>query len=520
MSLILWGSLSAATDATMSAAVEKSGSQTRASISELVEQVAAAIVGGDPLVAAAAAAAVSDALADQDILIGSDERAMKYGATYAHRIKDTSGKVAFGVRQDGSTYAPDFEARRARIAGMTATESADGSWTIKDSAGKIAFKVDSDGRTLIGDLHPSSNLSGASAGTAVSRVLILWVMGQSNAAGRGLPIGPRLDPKHPRIKMSLWSGTTVTGIGDATVPVSNQQLLSSSGLDPATVIARQIVAEQDDVLVVICNAAKGGSGLVFDTSNGVWQVGYSGANTAQFPIATAALTKTRTDVEALYPGLPIDVQIVWHQGESDGTIPYSEYSPALQTLIGAARSHLGDATAPFVMGGTVPEDSNATEEANIMAAQIQAQADVLYTAFAYGVSNGGGSAAPSGDKVHYHRAGVEELGARMYRELRRAYVNNTTSVPQPSLEVTGRWRKSVGILEIAWQFPMCRATSFVVQYQVDNGSWVTVPERSRPLDTFATVTGINTGNEIRVRVATVNEVGTSSYTAAVTAIGA
>jgi hypothetical protein len=518
MALIPVGRLTVATPETMAESV-RNPTVARDAVDERIQGVAADIIADDSTVKAAAAAGVDAALAAEDIITGDDERSMKYGKPYAWGVEDTAGKVALGVTVDGRARADDLETRRALVAGMTFVESPDGSVSIVDSLGKIAFRVGTDGRTLVGDLHPDSNMGGAAGTTQVSRVTVLWELGQSNASGRGWPIGGRLDPAHPRILQAVWSGTTVTGLGVATVPVSGQQTLPTTGLDPATVIARRMVAEHDDLAAVICKGAVGGSGLVEDSAQGVWAVDYAGSNPWLLPIAKAALTKTLTEVAARFPGVPVDVQIVWHQGESDGLIPYATYKAALLALIADLRAHIGDPTAPFVMGGTVPEDSTPTEEANVMAAQIQAQADAQYTAFAPGVANGGGS-YDIDDKVHYNRAGLERLAARMHEALRRAYVNQSSSVPIAPLDVSARWRKSVGVLDISWAFPFCRATAFSVQYSIDGGAWQTITGRPRELDPVASVTGLTTGNEIRVRVATINEVGTSAYTTPVTAIGA
>lgn len=517
MPLIPVGRLTVATPETMAAAVRADTVATEA-IDERIQDVAADIIASDPGVAAAATAAVDGALLAEDIIVGGDQRAMEYGRSYSWRVVDDAGKVAVGVGPDGRTFAPDFESRRAVLGGLTFTESASGGVSIKDSAGKVAFRVGPDGKTLVGDLDSRSNLHVGSM--APSRVLVLWETGQSNAAGRAAPHGPRLDVPHPRILMSQWTGLVVSGLTTSTVPISSQGVDSTSGLDPATVIARKIVAEQPDTLVVICNAAKGGSAVVLDTSNGVWGVGYAGVNRWLLPIAKSALTATLALVAAQYPSLPVDIQMVWHQGESDGDQTYAAYKPALAAVFADLRAHSGDPTMPIVMGGTVPEVSDAAEEANIMAAQIQLQSDMQYVAFTPGIPNGGGSNLPTGDTVHYHRDGMERLGTNMHQALRRAYANTYTSNPLPSLDVSARWRKTAGVLDMQWSFPICRVTAFTAQYRIDGGSWVTVTGRSRELDPVATVTGLTTGNQIEVRVATTNEVGTSSYTTPVIAIGA
>lgn len=482
----------------------------------IVDQIGLAAV--DASIRADQPAVIDQRLVDRDAILGPDDRAMRHGVPFGWRVVDVLGKIALAVSRTGRVFAPDFEARRAALAGMSFEESPTGDLHVKDRAGKVAFRIGRDGRTFIGDLDPRSHVVLDS--TRINRVVVLWKNGQSNAAGRAKPIGPRLDVPHPRILMAQWTDTVVTGLGVASVPVSSQSVGDRSGLDPATDIARRIVAEQPDTAVVICDAAKGGSAVVLDTSNGVWGVGYTGANRWLLPISKAALTATLAQIATAYPGVPVDVQLVWHQGESDEAQTYEVYKPALRGVFEDLRAHAGDPTMPIVMGGTVPEASNPTEEANIMAAQIALQGEMQYIAFTPGIPNGGGSNAPSGDTVHYHRDGMERLGANMHKALRRAYANTTTSNPLPPLDVTARWRKTAGVLEIGWSFPTCRATAFLVQYRIDGGAWQSVSGRPRELDPVATVTGLTTGGELEVRVATVNDVGTSAYTTPIIAIGA
>lgn len=63
MALIYWGQVDAASDITMAAIVNQSGSRTRAAVVDLLALVAAGVIADDPTVAAAAVAAVEDALA-------------------------------------------------------------------------------------------------------------------------------------------------------------------------------------------------------------------------------------------------------------------------------------------------------------------------------------------------------------------------------------------------------------------------------------------------------------------------
>jgi hypothetical protein len=156
-----------------------------------------------------------------------------------------------------------------------------------------------------------------------------------------------------------------------------------------------------------------------------------------------------------------------------------------------------------------------TSAGRIRAALLDTPRRLQRTAYVDGVPNGGGSASV-GDLVHYAREGVEKLGRLAHEGWKRAVMNVATSIPAPPQVVTARYR--AGALTVSWSPPYSRVTTFVVEYQIDGGTWVTAT-LTRPLDTTLTVTGL-TGTTVAVRVSTTNEVGTSAPSTPVTAIGA
>lgn len=63
MSLVKWGSLSAASDQTMEAVAKNSGSKFRVALNSIIQAIVTATLAASPTVVAAAAAAVAGALA-------------------------------------------------------------------------------------------------------------------------------------------------------------------------------------------------------------------------------------------------------------------------------------------------------------------------------------------------------------------------------------------------------------------------------------------------------------------------
>src|SRR4030095_7030436 len=93
---------------------------------------------------------------------------------------------------------------------------------------------------------------------------------------------------------------------------------------------------------------------------------------------------------------------------------------------------------------------------------------------------------------------------------------NFAGDPAPSPSVTAT--RTGGKLNIAWEQAPSRVTGYLVEYQVDGGSWVTAPTPSPALNTKTSVTGV-TGSVVLVRVSTINSIATSAPTLPIAAIG-
>lgn len=511
--LIPIGSIPAAGDVTTGAVIRQPGSWAQRAVDERVRPAAEAaaidVLANDPGVAAAASAAVDAKVAGLDLVKGDDERLPKTGEPDSFRVMDEGGSVALEVAADGSTrvFGPLRQGAATTIPGSSPVHR------VMDRNGAVAMQVDGQGRTFIYDLQGG----GGGGGTPVStrRVVFLIMLGQSNGEGRGTPYGPRLDPPHSRVQMAVWDAGVVTEIAEATVPLSSQY--SQVGLSFASVIGKQMAVEGDErTEVVILNAAVGGSGLVSTPPSGTWAVDYAGSNPRLYPIALGAITATLDLITARYPGATVEPWIFWHQGEADGSTGQAAYEAALDALIDGVRTHLGDGTVPFTAGGLVPEMIAKTPAlAPIRRALFGVQSRKEYAAYTDGVVNGGG-AFNTADTVHYARAGVEKLGAKMLRAGMRAAASTTTSVPHKPLTVTAT--RSGTTVSVTWDEPDSRYTGFLVEYDVDGAGWVTAP-RDIAEECAQQITGI-TGNTVQVRVSTINAALTTEPTTPVTAIGA
>lgn len=329
----------------------------------------------------------------------------------------------------------------------------------------------------------------------VSRVVVLAGAGQSNIDGRGLPIGTDLDPVDPRILMWDWN---TAALETATVPLASRA--AATGLSPLTVIARRILEQDANARVVIVNGGVGGSALVGTSPNGRWDITDGASLYTAFKAGVSAAVAAAATAFTLTP----TVLGYWHQGEQDatGSVTKAQYEAAFAALWADFRSAFPN--TPVVLGGISPEWP-ASNKAVIQSALVALPGIVQRTAFAPAPRDGSGSSGAA-DTVHFHRGGVERLGAAMHAATPRAMANVDTMQPQSpvglAVEVTG------GTATITWQPPLTRVTSYTLERRVDGGTWTAIPHTT--LDPTSTVTGL-TGAVLEVRASATNEVGTSAW---------
>ncbi|PPG25961.1 hypothetical protein C5E10_17990 [Pseudoclavibacter sp. RFBG4] len=430
-----------------------------------------------------------------------------------NEVLDTSKRIP----EDRSPTAIGAESENgARLWRVTSDGNMHHGNMVITPSGRIQFRV---GDHIVFDVNPDTletiipgyRPTGTGASASVPRLVLLVVAGQSNADGRGQPIGPELDPRDDRILMWDWAATTIR---TATVPLSSSTPMTGAGLSPATVFAREIVAnEPPGTVVLIVNTAVGGSGLIGDAATGNWGVSYAGANPRLYPRMLNALDQAIATATTSLRS-PDEIRFLWHQGEADNT--EAAYAAAFDELVAGVRTHLGRPDMTVTLGGIVPEYIKASpNRANVRAAHIGAQSRLTRTGYADGIPNGGGSGSVT-DIVHYSRGGVVALGKAMYEAWKRAVVNITTSTPVPPLSV--RATVAGGQLRVTWSPAFCRVTAYVVEQSGDGVAWSTIPAGSVPLD--LTREAAAAGATPWVRVSTTNGATTSAPSSPTQAIGA
>jgi hypothetical protein len=214
------------------------------------------------------------------------------------------------------------------------------------------------------------------------------------------------------------------------------------------------------------------------------------------------------------------IGILWSQGESDRTyLTQAQYATKLDDLIAQARIDLASSILPFIIGSMTPETiwDNTGGTAEIDAALYSTPRRVQQTSYVWGpadlVEYGSG-------RIHWSPQGQAVRARVMARDgLYRARLNITGSNPVTPRNLAAR-RTSPTIVEVTWDYPPCRVTSFTVQSSTDGGTtWVTWPVLG---DTAATRTAfyVDALATVLVRASTTNSVGTSDLTRAVTVLPA
>lgn len=440
-------------------------------------------------VAEAAVAAVEDAADGLDLVLASDPRLPEARDADIFRVCDITGATALKVTEDGETVigGTEFRAAGDLYSGLR----------IMDSANSLAMEVRPDGTVFVGQFATDS---ASFAAVETSKVHVMIAMGQSNMSGRGEPTDAELDPDDSRI----WQyGSGANAITQATVPLDMADV--PAGLSPITVIAREYLKRlPPGEVVLIVPAAKGASVLgAVDTEavNGVWSVNYVGASldlyglaVSQIDAAIAAAGEKWSTAEVVVTGM------FWHQGEGNASTSTADYKTRFDAIVSDLRSHLSDADMPVVLGGMSPEWVAANPSLdNIVAAHIDTPSRVVRTGFAPGPVD---ACARAGNQVHYHRTGVIELGKRMLAAWDRALLNETGLEQHAPMRVSAELVS--GTLTVEWDLPPCRYTGFTVEYD-DGGGWTAITHTD--VSTTATTTGVTA--PVQVRVATVNEEGTS-----------
>lgn len=328
---------------------------------------------------------------------------------------------------------------------------------------------------------------------------LVIIAGQSNAAGQatGFDVA-RIDVSDPRIFSYDYTGTYANTIALAQDPLRHQSGGNYAG--PGMTFARWYVnAIPANRKVLLVPVAFPGTGFSADT-DGTWKV-------ADGVLYANAIAQSQAALTAAGPNARITA-ILWVQGEHDtDTHTQAQYAADLDQLIDGFRALPTASEAAFVVGQMVPEfiaglgGKSAANAGRINAAHIDTPRRKTRTGFGYGVSG-----AANADNLHYNIAGQRYLGRSMYDAYLLAKANVTGSAPLPPPAVTAT---AAGV--VSWTRPYCRFTDFTVQYRAQGaGTWTTWTHTAS-LHNVATLTGLTADTTYEVRVATVNEQGTSDW---------
>ncbi|GAA1714387.1 hypothetical protein GCM10009793_10150 [Brachybacterium phenoliresistens] len=286
----------------------------------------------------------STAEAHVEELTAHSPRVLDTDETWRAAEVDDQGRISRAVDAEGRTWLvphPDTPGIVApEIAGQLQNiETADWAWAIADEGGRVALGIRPDGTLYVG------------GGTAYPYDVVL-VIGQSNAKGQGRPIMTR-DPWPGVDQFPALNKAEAGQIIPATEPLLHQgPVTSTSGTGFPIPFARRYRQEHPGRRVLLVPSAYGATG--FSTSapaqGGTWDwtAPDDGTN-----LAVNAVRQTQAALAAAGPGARL-VGILWHQGEGDGAIA-DIYASKLDGLIAWLRTELDAPEVPFVVGQMSPD---------------------------------------------------------------------------------------------------------------------------------------------------------------------
>lgn len=333
---------------------------------------------------------------------------------------------------------------------------------------------------------------------------VIVLIGQSNMVGRGTGIDPvAFDPSVGRVYTFGATGAHANRIVHAADPLAHWDARPNT-VGPGMEFARQYATTlPPHRTVLLVPAAQGATSF----SGGVkrWRTTHTPAHENLYLLA---LRQIRLALEAAGPGARL-AGFLWHQGEGDSSNP--DYAHDLDSLINALRSALDAPEAWFLVGQMSPPGNalNTGKQATNLV-QIDTPRRNYGAAFAY---------APwlhiPDDTTHFSAAGARVLGRSYANALPLAVANTPDSEPLPPSNVRGVANAPAGKLVATWDRPVSRFTDFTVQYRAPGAStwqeWAHAPS----LHNEADLSDVTSGAQ-EVRVATVNENGTSTFTEPVT----
>lgn len=344
-------------------------------------------------------------------------------------------------------------------------------------------------------------------GLAIKRVYVIANgPSQSNNESFAHPIVPMLDHESSRIWQLPYTGDALV---PAVVPLSGPAF--GSGLSPAHVLARKIVAADPEAAAVIVPVAVGGSGLITDPSGGrgKWEVGYTGPNPPLNANAKARVRVAIGQAQARWNLTPdvIATMILGETDAADGTLR-APFQTGVDSLVTDWQSEFN---ALFLIAGIVPGYEPVGTRPEITLALQDTPRRKRRVAYVPGPENGGGSRGPT-DTNHYSREAAEWIGDEWFKAIPRAVNNVVGSSTQNPFRVSAtRWGNTV---TASWSPVQCLVTAYEVQSSTDGVTWtnVTMPEP------VATRVEFTSSVPVKVRVRAIGT-DTSNWTMPVNSVG-
>lgn len=252
----------------------------------------------------------------------------------------------------------------------------------------------------------------------VSTVRVVPLLGQSNMCGRGF-IDPALDTDQANVKQyANYASDTATyrKIIDSTHPLlfpeGNSFSAPNQSKGSGDEIGKRIAAVYPNDIVLLVPCAWGNTSLLNPAANSAPNAPQWGVGNSLYLNAITRTNEAISAAQAAYPGATIVLHsMYWIQGEADGTYATTQqYLDALTATIAGFRSGItGAASAPFIIGGMLPEGIIGHPGYELIEAAhrqaVTAVAGVQYINGPIGFDRG--------DNLHYAAGGHRLLGPKM-----------------------------------------------------------------------------------------------------------
>ena len=408
---------------------------------------------------------------------------------------DGEGRIAQAIDSQGRTWLiphPDIDGLLdpAIAQQIREVDAPDWAWAVADESGRVAFGVRTDGTA-----YPSGG------GAVAEPYDVILLVGQSNAQGAGRPV---VDTEvWPNIDQYPAANKPEAGqIIPAVEPLQNPGPITAKiAHGPALFFARDYALRHPGRRVLIVPAAW--SGTAFSSTGPDtwdWTSTEGGDN-----LAVRAVAQTQAALAAAGPGARLSA-ILWHQGEGDTPASVAgDYEATLEAFITWLRGQLDAPNVPFIVGqmGEERRDDSAGT-ITVDKAHIGMPARHLRAGFARATP----AVHNPGDITHMSARGQMLMAESMWDAYGRALLN--TDEGTAPLGVENLTARRVGDeVRVSWDPSWSRVLAYVIEWSTDGTTWSTVGvEQYAPLWCEATIAADPA--VMHIRVTATNTYGSSA----------